>query len=333
MTALTDRERDIINKSSPAAKRTSLGTRVQVLEGGVVPGAGTEAQIAICDTDGAPKYKTISGDITVSKLGVTAIGTDKVTALMVKDGDLTNAHLSASAAIATSKMAGADHSTVGVGKLPKLAIGEFDIADAVTLELASATDIANATDTFTYTAHGLTAGAVCNVTTSDALPTGLAVDTAYYVGELTADTFKLYDTRAHAVAGGETGLVNITSDGTGTQTFMFGVGIGQHYLGVTLPDNALIVGGGVEVLTTMADGVDDSATIALSIKTANDLVTATAISAGGNLWDAGNHDIVPDNTGSTAIKLSAISELLMTVAVKQVAAGKLRVWLMYIEGI
>lgn len=333
MTALTDRERDIINKSSPAAKRTTLGTRVQVLEGGVVPGAGTEAQMAICDTDGAPKYKAISGDITITRLGVTAIGTDKVTALMVKDGDLTDAHLSASAAIATTKLAGVNHSTTGINKLPKLAIGEFDIADAVTYVLDSSSDIANATDTFTVTGHELSDGMVCNVTTSDALPTGLSVDTAYYAGECTEDTFQLFDTRAHAIAGGATGLVNITTNGTGNQTFMFGVGIGQHPLGVTLPDNALIVGGGVEVLTTFQDGVDDSATMALHIKTANDLVTATAISAGGNLWDAGNHDIVPDNTGSTAIKLAAASELLLTVAVKQLAAGKLRVWLMYIEGI
>jgi len=147
------------------------------------------------------------------------------------------------------------------------------------------------------------------------------------------DTFTLYDTRAHAVAGGATGLVDITAAGTGNQTFTSVTAIGQHYLGVTLPDNALVVGGGVEVLTTFADGADDSATLALSIQGANDLVTATAISAGGNIWDAGNRDIVPDNTGSTAIKLSAARELLVTIADDQISAGKMRVWLLYLEGI
>ena len=64
----------------------------------------------------------------------------------------------------------------------------------------------------------------------------------------------MYDTRANAVAGGATGLVNITDAGAGNHTFVSLVGIGSHYLGATLPDNALVIGGGVEVLTTYADG-------------------------------------------------------------------------------
>ena len=61
-------------------------------------------------------------------------------------------------------------------------------------------------------------------------------------------------------------------------------------LGVTIPDNAIVTGGFVEVVTTCTSS-DDSGTMALHIQTANDLVTATAISAGTNIWDAGIHSI------------------------------------------
>lgn len=231
------------------------------------------------------------------------------------------------------KLAGTDYSTVGADKLPKIAIGEWDASDAIAAVVASATGIDTDTEILTSVAHGFSDGDCVNATTSDTLPTGISVDTAYYVHVESDDTFTLYDTRAHAVAGGATGLVNITAAGTGDQTFTSVTGIGQHYLGATLPDNALVIGGGVEVLTTCTDGADDSATIALQIEGANDIVTATAISADGDIWAAGNHDIVPDNTGSTAVKLTAERELLAVIADDQIGTGKFRVWLEYLEGI
>ena len=45
-------------------------------------------------------------------------------------------------------------------------------------------------------------------------------------------------------------------------------------LGVTVPDNMVIYDGIVEVITTCADGVDDTATIAIQTEAANDIVTA-----------------------------------------------------------
>jgi hypothetical protein len=309
--AISDKQKKILNRIIPM-QGLNLGTVIQELQLGIVAAQsiGTEeleradsgdiiiGQGAGSDSD----WKAITGDITLANTGAVAL-------------------------------TGNDHSTAGIGKLPKLAIGEYDTADAVAAVAASATDINADTDVVTVTAHGFSTGDCVNVSTSDTLPTGISANTAYYVRKGTDNTFTLYDTRAHAVAGGATGLVNITAVGTGDQTFTSVTAIGQHYLGVTLPDNALVVGGGVEVLTTFTDGADDSMTLALSIKGANDLVTATAVSADGNIWDAGNHDIVPDNTGSTAIKLTAASELLVTVGDDQPSAGKLRVWLLYIEGI
>lgn len=76
---------------------------------------------------------------------------------------------------------------------------------------------ANATDLFTKAAHGLRNGdgPVFPVNAGGALPTGLTVGEGYYVVLVDANTFRLATTRKNALAGT---YVNITTDGTGTQT-------------------------------------------------------------------------------------------------------------------
>ena len=112
--------------------------------------------------------------------------------------------------------------------------------------------------------------------------------------------------------------------------------IAAHGLGVTLPDKAIVIGGGMEILTTFADGVADAATIALMIQGANDLVTATAISS-GTFWDAIKWKvIVPDAMAAagvaTPIKLTAAREVTATVGGVALTAGKLVGWLYYVIG-
>ncbi len=76
---------------------------------------------------------------------------------------------------------------------------------------------ANGSDTYTSVAHGLLTGdgPVRVVNSGGALPAGLVAATDYWVIRLTADTFKLATTLALALAGTP---LNITTDGTGTQT-------------------------------------------------------------------------------------------------------------------
>jgi hypothetical protein len=75
------------------------------------------------------------------------------------------------------------------------------------------------TNIFTATAHGLTTGMPVQVSNSGgALPSGLSAATSYFAAVIDANTFYLYDTRAHAVAGGPTGKVSVSDNGTGTQT-------------------------------------------------------------------------------------------------------------------
>lgn len=105
-------------------------------------------------------------------------------------------------------------------------------------------------------------------------------------------------------------------------------------LGVTLPDNAIVVGGFVDVVTTCVTAGADAGTLAIHVQSANDIVSAIAVNNGANPWDAGLHAIVPkSNTPeSTGIKLTAAREITVTIAGQAVTAGKFNVFLHYVVG-
>ena len=105
-------------------------------------------------------------------------------------------------------------------------------------------------------------------------------------------------------------------------------------LGVTIPDNAIVCGGFIDVVTTCTTAAADAGTMAIHVQSANDIVTATAVSAGGNIWDAGLHPIVPkaNTPESTGIKLTAAREITATIATQAFTAGKFNVFLYYLVG-
>jgi hypothetical protein len=114
-------------------------------------------------------------------------------------------------------------------------------------------------------------------------------------------------------------------------------GVAKGIFGATsVPDNAIIVGGFVDVLVTFAGDGDDSSTISIGLNSAVDVVAAVAIKDGGNPWDAGLHDILPDSTGSTALKLTAARDLAVTWTVAAtdttLSAGEMDIVLFYIVG-
>lgn len=88
-------------------------------------------------------------------------------------------------------------------------------------------NVNTASDTITITDHGFASGAgpfyvlagsSLGGAGTGALPGGLAESTNYYTRAVDANTLSLYDTSAHAIAGGGTGLVDITSVGSGTNS-------------------------------------------------------------------------------------------------------------------
>lgn len=89
--------------------------------------------------------------------------------------------------------------------------------------------ISNATPAVvTLTNHGLRDGTGVVFSTTGALPTGITAGTTYYAKSTASNTFNLYDTAEHAVAGGSTGRVNTSSAGSGTHTVK-----GAFFLGLT----------------------------------------------------------------------------------------------------
>ncbi len=79
--------------------------------------------------------------------------------------------------------------------------------------------VANATDIWTATGHGFTTGEAVRLSNSGGgLPANSSATTTYYVSVIDANTFKLYTSRANAIAAGATGLLDVSGDGTGTQT-------------------------------------------------------------------------------------------------------------------
>lgn len=113
-----------------------------------------------------------------------------------------------------------------------------------------------------------------------------------------------------------------------------GAAVKAHALAVTLPANAIICGGVLDVVKTFTSE-SDLATIAISVAQANDIVAAKAIGAEGDVWDAGLQAIVPkSNTPeTTGIKLTKEKAITVTVGVEALTAGKAVIYLDYYEGI
>lgn len=164
-----------------------------------------------------------------------------------------------------------------------------------------------------------------------------------------ADAF--FGTADEPVSAAATTTIKVTHDPLGAMVSL-GIGLGAvrlaratfdpsadaamrtdeaHGLGVTIPDNAIVVGGFIDVVTTFQSG-DDSATIAISVQSADDIRAAVAIDSGTS-WDAGLKAIIPkaNTPESTGIKLTANREITATVAVQALTAGKAEIFLYYLQ--
>lgn len=93
-----------------------------------------------------------------------------------------------------------------------------------------------------------------------------------------------------------------------------------------LPAGAYVLGGVLDINTALDSG--GSATAALQVKAANDVINSAAF--GGAPWSTtGNKDIIPDATGSTAIELTADSSPALVVGTAALIAGAFRLILTY----
>lgn len=98
--------------------------------------------------------------------------------------------------------------------------------------------------------------------------------------------------------------------------------VGDNALPFVLPAGAIVYAGMIDVITAPTSG--GSATVALKLEGAGDILAATAI---GSL--TGLVDVVPDGTAGNAVKTTVERQLQLTVATAALTAGKMIIHLDY----
>jgi len=102
---------------------------------------------------------------------------------------------------------------------------------------------------------------------------------------------------------------------------------GAYIVGAgTLPKGAIILDGIIHVVTACTS--TGSATVAVSVVGANDLLTATAVAS---LTLNALFDVVPVCSAATAIRLTAAAGVTFTIATEDLTAGKIVCGLRYID--
>lgn len=86
--------------------------------------------------------------------------------------------------------------------------------------------------------------------------------------------------------------------------------------GNLFPANVLVTGCWYQIDTTLTSAGPDAATLNLKLG-GTDIIAATAISAGGNIWDAGTHGV----SLSAPISVAAASNLTLTTAVQTITSN------------
>ena len=109
--------------------------------------------------------------------------------------------------------------------------------------------------------------------------------------------------------------------------------VAAHGTGVTIPANAIVVGGFVNVNTAFTSANANNGTIAISVEAANDIISAAAVS-GAPYSTIGRKAIVPkaNTPESTSVLASTAKEITCTVAVSALLTGKLTGYLYFVEG-
>ena len=98
-----------------------------------------------------------------------------------------------------------------------------------------------------------------------------------------------------------------------------------HPLAVTIPDNAIVIGGSIDVITAVTSNGD--ATVAISLVNENDLLTAT-----GKASLAIKAQLPLAAVISQPIKLEAAKAVTVTVGTAALTAGKINGYILWIEG-
>lgn len=106
---------------------------------------------------------------------------------------------------------------------------------------------------------------------------------------------------------------------------------GTYGLGLTIPAKSYVTKAFYKVLTTFTSASADAGTIALQVASANDLVSAVAISDGSNPWDASGLVVcIPTGSMANEVAVSTAAEVSAVVGTAALTAGKLVLWLEWV---
>ena len=99
----------------------------------------------------------------------------------------------------------------------------------------------------------------------------------------------------------------------------------------TIPNNSIIIGGFVDVTTSLASS-SNSANCSLGIVNSGDLVSLIAINNGSSPWSIGIKSIIPNGTGGNAIKLPSNKIVDFVISSEDLTVGTFDLWLEYLIG-
>jgi hypothetical protein len=215
----------------------------------------------------------------------------------------------------------------------------YDFSALPTSAVFAAADISEANDTITIANHPFETGDKVGAygTTAATVP---AFNASYYIINIDTNTVALATTEANAFAGTKTAL----TAGSAAGCYLIKDNFGAIKTGIMLPLGAVVTGGYIDVKTSLTSG--GSATIAFSTgENAADLYAATAVATyAANFTTAilagipalgadDDHDTAADLqllVGASLLEMTANHEVVMTVAVASLSAGKLDLVLEYI---
>ena len=208
--------------------------------------------------------------------------------------------------------------------------GFYEVVDAdtdteeVTIDLpyvsSTVTITIAAPGVVTWTAHGLSVNDTIRFTTTGALPTGLAINTTYYVKEvLSANTFTVSTS-----AGGAAVTTSGTQSGTQTALVWYGVAVVAvanteiTLASVTVPGWSMGVGGGMEIdaLFTLTNNATVK-TLGMTYGGGVLLAAAGASNASASvqklLYNRGGSQVVSNSTTSVGHGLSTGANVFLSV--------------------
>lgn len=106
-----------------------------------------------------------------------------------------------------------------------------------------------------------------------------------------------------------------------------GGAVGTIYLDKVVPPGAMVLAGNLYVITALTS--DGGAEVGVDLEASDDIIANTVI-AGAPWSTTGEKNVVPDGTGSAAVRATDYRQVAIVITVAALTAGKFVVTLLYV---